>query len=329
MYRSACARENSSPSSVRAAAASRRCCRSWPGSCRPRPAALLINGRAGDRAVTRQDRRHVPGRRGCCRGRPRSRMSNSRWRCATCPRRCGVHAPLPLLELVGLRALPTAIPTNFPAGCSQRVAIARCLVQEPRVLLMDEPFAALDEQTRTRMGSELLQIWEKTGGTVVFVTHGLTEAIYLADTVFVMGARPGRIIERITVPLPRPRTIDMIGSEAFGRLRNGSGTSSRRCAFERPAPSARCGWRCCAVRGGGLGSGLPLRAAEPDHLRFAQPHRRAPPRRTAGLSCRVPHHDVRDHHGDPDRVDAWASLRRDRGIVAGARRAFPRRSSRR
>jgi NitT/TauT family transport system ATP-binding protein len=102
----------------------------------------------------------------------------------------------------------------------QRVAIARCLAQEPRVLLMDEPFAALDEQTRTRMGSELLQIWEKSGGTVVFVTHGLTEAIYLADTVFVMGTRPGRIIERITVPLPRPRTIDMIGSEAFGRLRN-------------------------------------------------------------------------------------------------------------
>jgi NitT/TauT family transport system ATP-binding protein len=85
---------------------------------------------------------------------------------------------------------------------------------------MDEPFAALDEQTRTRMGNELLQIWEKSGGTVVFVTHGLTEAIYLADTVFVMGTRPGRIIARIAVPLPRPRSIDMIGSEVFGRLRN-------------------------------------------------------------------------------------------------------------
>jgi NitT/TauT family transport system ATP-binding protein len=100
------------------------------------------------------------------------------------------------------------------------VAIARCLVQEPRVLLMDEPFAALDEQTRTRMGNELLQIWEKSGGTVVFITHGLTEAIYLADEIFVMGTRPGRIIERITVDLPRPRTIDMIGSESFGRMRN-------------------------------------------------------------------------------------------------------------
>jgi NitT/TauT family transport system ATP-binding protein len=102
----------------------------------------------------------------------------------------------------------------------QRVAIARCLVQEPRVLLMDEPFAALDEQTRTRMGNELLHIWEKTSRTVVFVTHGLTEAIYLADRVFVMGARPGRIIESFAIELPRPRHIDMIGSESFGRLRN-------------------------------------------------------------------------------------------------------------
>jgi NitT/TauT family transport system ATP-binding protein len=127
---------------------------------------------------------------------------------------------LPLLDLVGLASFAERYPDELSGGMRQRVAIARCLVQEPRVLLMDEPFAALDEQTRTRMGSELLQIWEKSGGTVVFVTHGLTEAIYLADTVFVMGTRPGRIIERITVPLPRPRTIDMIGSEAFGQLRN-------------------------------------------------------------------------------------------------------------
>ena len=127
---------------------------------------------------------------------------------------------LPLIDLVGLTSFAHRYPDELSGGMRQRVAIARCLAQEPRVLLMDEPFAALDEQTRTRMGSELLQIWEKSGGTVVFVTHGLTEAIYLADTVFVMGTRPGRIIERITVPLPRPRTIDMIGSEAFGRLRN-------------------------------------------------------------------------------------------------------------
>jgi len=125
-----------------------------------------------------------------------------------------------LLDLVRLGGAYGKRVHELSGGMRQRVAIARCLVQEPRVLLMDEPFAALDEQTRTRMGNELLQIWEKSGGTVVFVTHGLTEAIYLADEIFVMGARPGRIIERIAVDLPRPRAIDMIGSEAFGRMRN-------------------------------------------------------------------------------------------------------------
>lgn len=124
------------------------------------------------------------------------------------------------IRLVGLEGFENKFPHQLSGGMRQRVAIARALAVQPNLLLMDEPFAALDEQTRTRMGSELLQIWEKSGGTVVFVTHGLTEAIYLADTVFVMGTRPGRIIERITVPLPRPRTVDMIGSEAFGRLRN-------------------------------------------------------------------------------------------------------------
>jgi NitT/TauT family transport system ATP-binding protein len=125
-----------------------------------------------------------------------------------------------LLALVGLTSSADLYPDQLSGGMRQRVAIARSLVQRPKVLLMDEPFAALDEQTRTRMGNELLHIWEESGGTVVFVTHGLTEAIYLADVVRVMGTRPGRIIERIAVELPRPRTIDMIGSEYFGRLRN-------------------------------------------------------------------------------------------------------------
>jgi NitT/TauT family transport system ATP-binding protein len=85
---------------------------------------------------------------------------------------------------------------------------------------MDEPFGALDEQTRTRMGHELLSIWERTRQTIIFITHGLTEAIYLADRIFVMAAQPGRIIEHLSVPLPRPRVIDMIGDESFGTLRN-------------------------------------------------------------------------------------------------------------
>jgi len=125
-----------------------------------------------------------------------------------------------LLDLVGLKDFADSLPHQLSGGMKQRVAIARGLVRSPRLLLMDEPFAALDEQTRTRMWSELLQIRDRSGATILFVTHSLVEAIYLADEVLVMAARPGRIIERITVDLPRPRTIDMVGSETLGALRN-------------------------------------------------------------------------------------------------------------
>jgi NitT/TauT family transport system ATP-binding protein len=102
----------------------------------------------------------------------------------------------------------------------QRVSIARGLVQDPPVLLMDEPFAALDEQTRMTMGDELLRIWTATGKTIIFVTHSLTEAVYLADEVVVMSARPGRIVDRLDVALPRPRTFEMLSGDAFGSLRD-------------------------------------------------------------------------------------------------------------
>jgi len=123
------------------------------------------------------------------------------------------------LELVGLEGFGKRHPHELSGGMKQRVSIARGLVQDPPVLLMDEPFAALDEQTRMTMGDELLRIWSATGKTVVFVTHSLTEAVYLADEVAVMSARPGCIVDHLQVPLPRPRTYEMLSGDAFGSLR--------------------------------------------------------------------------------------------------------------
>jgi NitT/TauT family transport system ATP-binding protein len=125
-----------------------------------------------------------------------------------------------LLELVRLIDFANRLPDELSGGMKQRVAIARALVRHPRVLLMDEPFAALDEQTRTRMWQELLDIHARTRATILFITHSLIEAVYLGDVVQVMAARPGRFIERIAIDLPRPRTIAMLGSERLGALRN-------------------------------------------------------------------------------------------------------------
>jgi NitT/TauT family transport system ATP-binding protein len=125
-----------------------------------------------------------------------------------------------MLQLVGLNGFGDRYPHELSGGMKQRVSIARGLVQDPPVLLMDEPFAALDEQTRMTMGHELLRIWSTTSKTVVFVTHSLTEAVYLADEVLVMSARPGRIIDRIPVELARPRSYEMMATDVFGRLRD-------------------------------------------------------------------------------------------------------------
>jgi NitT/TauT family transport system ATP-binding protein len=125
-----------------------------------------------------------------------------------------------MLSLVGLEGFGQRYPHELSGGMKQRVSIARGLVQDPPVLLMDEPFAALDEQTRMTMGHELLRIWSTTSKTVVFITHSLTEAVYLADEVLVMSARPGRIIDRIQINLPRPRTYEMMATDVFGRLRD-------------------------------------------------------------------------------------------------------------
>lgn len=125
-----------------------------------------------------------------------------------------------MLSLVGLDGFAERYPHELSGGMKQRVSIARGLIQDPPVLLMDEPFAALDEQTRMTMGHELLRIWSTTSKTVVFITHSLTEAVYLADEVLVMSARPGRIIDRISINLPRPRTYEMMATDVFGRLRD-------------------------------------------------------------------------------------------------------------
>jgi NitT/TauT family transport system ATP-binding protein len=109
------------------------------------------------------------------------------------------------LEMVGLSKYEDAYPHELSGGMKQRVAIARALANKPRILLMDEPFAALDAQTRAQMQHYLLQIWKKVDITVLFITHDLEEAAFLADRILVMGANPGRVIEFIENPVPRPR----------------------------------------------------------------------------------------------------------------------------
>jgi NitT/TauT family transport system ATP-binding protein len=123
------------------------------------------------------------------------------------------------LELVGIADFASAYPHELSGGMRQRVAIARGLVQDPKILLMDEPFAALDEQTRMKMGAEVLRIWEQTRKTIVFVTHNLTEAVFLSDRVIVLGARPAAVLDDMPVDLDRPRTYDAMATEHFGRLR--------------------------------------------------------------------------------------------------------------
>ena len=121
-----------------------------------------------------------------------------------------------LMAMVGLQGAEDKYPYELSGGMQQRAAIARALVHDPKLILMDEPFGALDALTREKMNLELLRIWKESGKTIVFVTHGISEAVFLGTRVVVMTAGPARMADNFEVDLPHPRTLDLKTHETFG-----------------------------------------------------------------------------------------------------------------
>jgi ABC-type nitrate/sulfonate/bicarbonate transport system ATPase subunit len=124
-----------------------------------------------------------------------------------------------ILAQVGLEGFGTHYPAELSGGMKQRVGLARVLMLEPEVLLMDEPFGALDAQTRSLMQELLLEVWERSRQTVMFITHDIDESLLLADVIHVMTARPGRLKQQLTVDLPRPRSVDVMMSAPFNEMK--------------------------------------------------------------------------------------------------------------
>lgn len=134
------------------------------------------------------------------------------------PRRERLARAQEMLELVGLADFADQPPSRLSGGMRQRVAIARTLALRPKILLMDEPFGALDHQTRLILSAELIRIWQETKTTILFVTHDIDEAVILAQEVWVMSYRPGRVIDRIPVDIDYPRDLSTVSSERFGGI---------------------------------------------------------------------------------------------------------------
>jgi len=167
-----------------------------------------VEGPGRDRAMVFQEASLLPWR--SVHGNVRFGLELQRWNRDDIDKRAGRF-----IDMVGLGKFADYHPHQLSGGMRQRVNIARALAVDPDVLLMDEPFAALDAQTREVMGNELLRIWERDKKTALFVTHAIDEAIFLADKVVVMGKNPGRIKDVVAIGLPRPRTAAMLDSAPF------------------------------------------------------------------------------------------------------------------